>query len=81
MINFAKFLGYEYQGIDDNNRMVVSIGGIIVTYKLLHVLEFSSARKRMSVILEKDDGQVVLYCKGADSILLKRMKLNKYDFS
>ena len=42
-------------------------------YKLLNVLEFNSTRKRMSVIVEAPDGQIVLYSKGADSILLERM--------
>jgi magnesium-transporting ATPase (P-type) len=38
-------------------------------FELLHVCEFSSTRKRMSVVLRKDDGQLILYCKGADSII------------
>ena len=36
------------------------------TYKLLNVLEFNSARKRMSVIIRDEDGKVLLLCKGAD---------------
>mmetsp|Transcript_20037 Transcript_20037/g.17121 ORF Transcript_20037/g.17121 Transcript_20037/m.17121 type:complete len:95 (+) Transcript_20037:1698-1982(+) len=42
-------------------------------YKILDVLEFNSTRKRMSVILEREDGKIVLYCKGADSIIAARM--------
>lgn len=36
------------------------------TYKLLNILEFSSARKRMSVIVRTEEGQLFLFCKGAD---------------
>ncbi|KAF7726201.1 hypothetical protein EC973_008999 [Apophysomyces ossiformis] len=41
---------------------------------LLHVLEFNSTRKRMSVILRSpQDGRVVLLCKGADSVIYERL--------
>lgn len=43
-------------------------------YKLEHVLEFNSTRKRMSVILIDDMKNVILFTKGADSIILKRMR-------
>lgn len=35
-------------------------------YQLLHVLEFSSSRKRMSVIMRNEENQLLLLCKGAD---------------
>lgn len=34
-------------------------------------------RKRMSVIVEDQKGQILLYCKGADSILLDLMQKGK----
>lgn len=36
------------------------------SYKLLNVLEFNSARKRMSVIIRDEEGKILLLCKGAD---------------
>ncbi|KAM7251337.1 hypothetical protein ACFE04_023220 [Oxalis oulophora] len=42
-------------------------------YKLLNLLEFSSSRKRMSVIVSDEDGQIFLLCKGADSIIFDRL--------
>ncbi|KAH7569588.1 hypothetical protein JRO89_XS06G0199500 [Xanthoceras sorbifolium] len=45
-------------------------------YKLLNLLEFSSSRKRMSVIVTDDDGQIFLLCKGADSIIFNRLGEN-----
>ncbi|ONK74470.1 uncharacterized protein A4U43_C03F6610 [Asparagus officinalis] len=38
-------------------------------YTLLNLLEFNSSRKRMSVILKDEDGQIFLLSKGADSII------------
>lgn len=43
------------------------------SYKLLHVLEFSSARKRMSVIVKNVENQLLLLCKGADSVMFERL--------
>ncbi|OMO70467.1 Cation-transporting P-type ATPase [Corchorus capsularis] len=45
-------------------------------YKLLNLLEFSSSRKRMSVIVCNEEGQIFLLCKGADSIIFDRLADN-----
>ena len=45
------------------------------TYEILDVIEFSSKRKRMSIILRFPDGRVCILCKGADSIVMERLKL------
>ncbi|KAL0067071.1 hypothetical protein AAF712_005858 [Marasmius tenuissimus] len=46
-------------------------------YELLNILEFTSARKRMSVIVRKLDGndrRVFLLMKGADNVIYERLK-------
>lgn len=45
------------------------------TYEILDLVEFSSKRKRMSVILRCPDGRIWLICKGADSIMLPRLRM------
>ncbi|KAF2126357.1 phospholipid-translocating P-type ATPase [Dothidotthia symphoricarpi CBS 119687] len=45
------------------------------TYEILDVIEFSSKRKRMSIILRFPDGRICVICKGADSIVMPRLKL------
>ncbi|ANM64919.1 ATPase E1-E2 type family protein / haloacid dehalogenase-like hydrolase family protein [Arabidopsis thaliana] len=42
-------------------------------YELLHVLEFSSSRKRMSVIVRNPENRLLLLSKGADSVMFKRL--------
>ena len=45
-----------------------------VTFEVLKILAFDSARKRMSVVVRHpDDGSIVLYCKGADSAVLNKL--------
>ncbi|KAH6894999.1 phospholipid-translocating ATPase [Coprinopsis sp. MPI-PUGE-AT-0042] len=49
----------------------------IERYELLNILEFTSARKRMSVIVRKldgDDRRLFLLCKGADNVIFERLK-------
>ncbi|XP_026422131.1 probable phospholipid-transporting ATPase 4 [Papaver somniferum] len=45
-------------------------------YKILNLMEFNSKRKRMSVIVRDEDGQLLLFCKGADSIIFDRLSVN-----
>lgn len=43
-------------------------------YTVMNTLEFNSTRKRMSAIIRMPNGQIVLFCKGADSIIYSRLK-------
>ncbi|PGH34099.1 phospholipid-translocating ATPase [[Emmonsia] crescens] len=43
------------------------------SYTVLNTLEFNSSRKRMSAIIRMPDGRIVLFCKGADSIIYSRL--------
>ncbi|CAH9130070.1 unnamed protein product [Cuscuta epithymum] len=44
--------------------------------KVLNLLDFTSKRKRMSVIIRDESGQIFLFCKGADSIIFERLSKN-----
>lgn len=50
--------------------------GTTERYVPLKVLEFNSTRKRMSVIARSPEGKIVLYCKGADSVIYARLAAN-----
>lgn len=80
LVNFARFCGYEFQGIDIDNNMMVKIAreGQIIKRKFLYSLDFTSTRKRHSVLIENEKGEVELLCKGADSIILQRMNKKRY---
>jgi len=42
-------------------------------YKLLEKVEFSSERKKMSIIVEDPEGNIILFSKGADVAILNRL--------
>ena len=45
------------------------------TYDILHEMPFSPELKRMGVLLrDRDDGRIVFYVKGADSVMDERIR-------
>lgn len=45
------------------------------TYTILDVVEFSSARKRMSIVVKMPDQRMCVICKGADTTIMQLMRL------
>jgi phospholipid-translocating ATPase len=43
-------------------------------YEVLNIIEFSSKRKRMSILVKFPDGRICLFCKGADSVIIPRFR-------
>lgn len=61
------FVNKTSQGID------IEVMGQAERYIPLKLLEFNSTRKRMSVIVRNPEGRLILYCKGADSVIYARL--------
>ena len=55
------------------DRKTVIIGGKTVNFEILNTLNFSSERKRMSIIFRDQEGKIKMYTKGADSEIIKRL--------
>jgi phospholipid-transporting ATPase len=51
---------------------MIEANGVQEEYQVLNILEFNSTRKRMSSIIRAPDGRILLYCKGADTVILER---------
>ncbi|KAF0983691.1 hypothetical protein FDP41_007606 [Naegleria fowleri] len=47
-------------------------------YDIMATFEFSSDRKRMSVVVKHPDGKYVCYSKGADTVMIKRSRARKH---
>lgn len=66
----------------DRNTLNLQVPGTaeIEKYELLSVLEFTSARKRMSVILRRhSDSKILVLSKGADSVIFERSAAGQDD--
>jgi phospholipid-translocating ATPase len=46
-------------------------------YQVLDVIEFTSKRKRMSIIVRFPDGRRCIFCKGADSTVMRLLKFSQ----
>ncbi|XVF11681.1 hypothetical protein REPUB_Repub08aG0048300 [Reevesia pubescens] len=81
----AKELGFEFYERTQTSILLyelepVSGKKVERSYKLLNILEFSSLRKRMSVIVRNEEGKLLLLCKGADSVMFERLAKNGQEF-
>ncbi|XP_071387874.1 phospholipid-transporting ATPase IA isoform X1 [Centroberyx affinis] len=72
LVRAARNLGFVFSGRTPDS-VIVETPGTEDKYELLHVLEFTSTRKRMSVIMRTPSGKIRLYCKGADTVIYDRL--------
>lgn len=59
---------------------IVALGETL-RYEILNVIEFTSARKRMSVLVRTPEGKIKILCKGADSVIYERLTPVPVDIS
>uniref|UniRef100_A0A8C5W5R1 Phospholipid-transporting ATPase n=1 Tax=Leptobrachium leishanense TaxID=445787 RepID=A0A8C5W5R1_9ANUR len=75
LVKGARKLGYAFTGRTPRS-VIIDAMGKEQTFELLNVLEFSSNRKRMSVIVRTPSGNLRLFCKGADTVIFERLARN-----
>ena len=68
LVTAAKYLGAEFISRTPS-ELTIKVLGVEETYQILDIIEFSSDRKRQSVIVRDTQGKLVLLSKGADSVL------------
>jgi phospholipid-translocating ATPase len=84
LVRAAADVGYVFRGREPGDILVLQTPFGEERYELLDVLDFTSARKRMSVVVRKvgadggeggeGDKRLFLLCKGADSVVFERLK-------
>lgn len=68
-VNFVRFVER------DNDNITISVQGQIEKYKILKMIEFTSERKRMSIVVKREsDGKVLNFIKGADFAIVPRLE-------
>lgn len=77
LVSVARDLGITFTQ-RSRKTLYAEFYGVPQEYELLQILPFNSTRKRMSCILRKPDGGILLLCKGADNVIYERLdpKLN-----
>ncbi|KAF5919069.1 hypothetical protein HPG69_003707 [Diceros bicornis minor] len=72
LVSAARNLGFAFLA-RTQNTITISEMGTERTYNVLAILDFNSDRKRMSIIVRTPEGNIRLYCKGADTVIYERL--------
>lgn len=67
LVTAARNFGFTFVGRSPTT-VTIDVQGQQEMYELLAILDFNNVRKRMSVIVRREN-QIKLYCKGADTIV------------
>uniref|UniRef100_A0A8C8G237 Phospholipid-transporting ATPase n=1 Tax=Oncorhynchus tshawytscha TaxID=74940 RepID=A0A8C8G237_ONCTS len=79
LVKGAMKYGFTFLGMESKNMRVMNRDKDVETYELLHVLNFDPVRRRMSVIVRSKCGDIMLFCKGADSSIFPRVRQEEVD--
>ncbi|XP_045203321.2 probable phospholipid-transporting ATPase IA isoform X3 [Mercenaria mercenaria] len=79
LVKGAKQLGFVFSARTPD-AVVIDVFDKEERYEILNVLEFTSDRKRMSVVVRTPEGKIKLYCKGADTVIYERLE-DKHRYS
>lgn len=77
LVSAARNFGFVFRSRTPNT-ITIEVRGRAEEYELLSILDFNNVRKRMSVILRRQN-KLVLYCKGADNVIYDRLGQNQYE--
>ncbi|XP_055538981.1 phospholipid-transporting ATPase ID isoform X5 [Wyeomyia smithii] len=75
LVSAARNFGFVFRSRAPNS-ITIEVMGKTEEYELLSILDFNNVRKRMSVILRRNNN-IILYCKGADSVIYDRLGNNQ----
>jgi phospholipid-translocating ATPase len=81
LVQSAADVGFEFRGRDrDILFLRTPFAPEPLRFRLLNILEFTSTRKRMSIIVrqlgevgESESNPILLFCKGADNVIFERL--------
>ncbi|KAI4204927.1 MAG: hypothetical protein LQ350_000779 [Teloschistes chrysophthalmus] len=73
LVATARDCGFTVMGRSQDS-IILNVLGEERQYAVLNTLEFNSSRKRMSAIIRMPSGKIILYCKGADSVIYSRLR-------
>jgi magnesium-transporting ATPase (P-type) len=73
LVEAAAGYGYVLDGRSTKD-LKVTIRGQKQSYKVLNIAKVTSKRARMTVVVRHPDGKIVVYSKGADSVMAKLLK-------
>jgi len=77
LVEGAENYDYRFVARKPESVTISTCKGELETYQVLNVIEFTSTRKRMSCVVKTPTGEIKLFIKGADSVILERLGQNR----
>ncbi|XP_026307615.1 phospholipid-transporting ATPase IG isoform X5 [Piliocolobus tephrosceles] len=81
LVKGAKKYGFTFLGNRNGHMRVENQRKEVEEYELLHTLNFDAVRRRMSVIVKTQEGDILLFCKGADSAVFPRVQNHEIELT
>lgn len=72
LVSVSRDLGFAFRD-RFRKKLIVDIYGEGHEFELLEVIQFTSARKRMSCIIKTPEGKIIMVTKGADNVIFQRL--------
>jgi len=73
-LEMAEKVGFAFFIERSEKDLLIKVDGVEETYSVLKEIEFTSDRKRMSVVVRnKESGRIVNFIKGADVSIIPRL--------
>ncbi|KAM4629272.1 phospholipid-transporting ATPase IC [Polymixia lowei] len=73
LVGAARELGWVFFARRRDSVTICELG-VTKEYQLLALLDFTSKRRRMSILVREPEGGIKLFCKGADIVILERLQ-------
>jgi len=77
LVEGVEQFGYAFVGKTSNSMTIRTNNNTEEVYEVLATIDFTSARKRMSILVRTPSGKIKLYIKGADNVILERVGKGK----
>jgi len=77
LVTAAAEIGIKFLN-KDKDILLISCFNEIKKFKILQKFEFSSERKRSSIIIEDEEGKIKVYVKGSDEKILHSNNINEF---
>lgn len=80
LVSGANYFGYAFKARNNGSVVIrMPYRNEDVVYELLEMIDFTSTRKRMSVIVRSPEGKILLLTKGADAVIFPRLHSTNCD--
>lgn len=78
LVHGAAYFGVKFMGRDIDQNVILEVHNTPVTIRILNIIEFTSDRKRMTVVAQYPNDEIRVLCKGADAMILPRCQTAPY---